>query len=48
MSDTLAFLNRSMIGVENFPRYFDLINDRQEPEETPEEVISRFDALRRK
>lgn len=48
MSDTLAFLNRSMTGAENFPRYFDLINNIQEPEETPEEVISRFDALRRK
>lgn len=49
MSDLLAFSNKIMTGGEvDIPRYYDIINGHQKPEEKPEEIISRFDELRRK
>ena len=47
MSDTLALSNRLLSGSE-VPRYYDLINEQKEPKEKPEEIISRFDSLRRR
>jgi hypothetical protein len=47
MSDTLALSNSILTGSE-VPRYYDLINGQKEPEEKPEEIISRFDKLRRR
>lgn len=49
MSDTLALSNIIMTGGEmEFPRYYDLTNQQEKPEEKPEEIISRFDKLRRR
>lgn len=49
MSDLLAFSAKIMAGGDiEIPRYYDLINNSQKEQETPEQVISRFDKLRRK
>jgi hypothetical protein len=49
MSDLLAFSNRIMAGGDiELPRYYDLIHGKHKEQETPEQVISRFDKLRRK
>lgn len=49
MSDSLAFLNNRITGGEvNIPRYYDLMHEQEVPEEKPEEIISRFDTLRRR
>lgn len=49
MSDSLALLNIRMTGGEvSIPRYYDLMREQEEPEEKPEEIISRFDTLRRR
>jgi hypothetical protein len=47
MSDSLALLNIKMTGGD-IPRYYDLMTQQAKPEEKPEEIISRFDALRRR
>lgn len=50
MSDLLALYNRIQTrGEIDIPRYYDLINSQQtqKEEETPEQVIKRFDRLRR-
>lgn len=49
MSDSLALLNIRMTGGEiDIPRYYDLMTQQAKPEEKPDEIISRFDALRRR
>ena len=49
MSDSLALSNKLIAGEEmDIPRYYDLINHQEKPEEDPEEIISRFDKLRRR
>lgn len=52
VSDSLAFYSTLMTkGEVDVPRYADVFsNTKQEekPQETPEEIISRFDKLRRK
>lgn len=49
MSDSLALLNIRMTGGEiDIPRYYDLVTGQTKPEEKPEEIISRFEPLRRK
>lgn len=49
MSDALALCNKILLRGENIPRYYDIINRKEEkPQETAEQVISRFDKLRRK
>ena len=45
MSDLLAFLNKNITGAD-IPRYIDLIHQKQE--EKPEEIIMKFNKLRRK
>lgn len=48
MSDLLAFSNKIMAGGDiEIPRYYDLINNKQKEQETPEQIISRFGKLRR-
>ena len=45
----LAFNNRLATGGEiDIPRFVDLTRNSQKPEEKPEEIISRFDKLRRR
>jgi hypothetical protein len=49
MSDALALCNKILLRGENIPRFYDIINRKEEnPQETAEQVISRFDKLRRK
>ena len=53
MSDSLALSNQiaaKMAGGElEIPRYIDLFKQKNKaPEETPEQIISRFDKLRRR
>lgn len=51
MSDSLALSNKIATGDQlNIPRYYDLIHPEKAKtsEETPEQIISRFDSLRRR
>ena len=49
MSDSLALSNKMMLGEEaDIPRYIDMFKKEPEKEETPEQIISRFDKLRRR
>lgn len=49
MSDLLALSNRVQThGEIDIPRYIDLVTDNKKEQETPEQVINRFDKLRRR
>lgn len=49
MSDSLAFINTALTrGEIDIPRYADIFTDEEkQPEETAEQIIARFDSLRR-
>ena len=50
MSDSLVLINTALSrGEVSIPRYADMFVEQvEEPEETSKQIISRFDALRRK
>ena len=48
MSDSLAFLNRMLTRGEcEYPRYVDIMKPQKITQESSEEIIHRFDSLRR-
>ena len=47
VSDSLALYSQALTR-EDIPRYVDMFKKNEEPEETAEQIISRFDNLRRK
>ena len=49
MSDSLVLINTALCrGELEIPRYADMFSGTEQPKETADQVISRFDKLRRK